>query len=85
MRGIVRADFLVVGGEVYFNELNMVPGSLAGYLLGGTLSGMRRFLEEIIADALARPQPQKRIIHTGILSRGVFSGAKSCKRRQKIV
>lgn len=85
MRGIVRADFLVVGEEVFFNELNMVPGSLAGYLLGGTLSGTRRLLEEVIADALARPKAQKHIIHTGILTRGVFSGAKSCKRRQKIV
>ena len=85
MRGIVRADFLVVGEEVFFNELNMVPGSLAGYLLGGTLSGTRRLLEEVITDALARPKTQKHIIHTGILTRGVFSGAKSCKRRQKIV
>ena len=29
LRGIVRADFLLSGGEVYFNEMNTVPGSMA--------------------------------------------------------
>ena len=80
MRGVVRADFLVVGDEVYFNELNMVPGSLAGYLFGGSLIEVRGFLEALVAEAL-RPVREKRIVTTGILSRGVFSGGKSCKRR----
>lgn len=80
MRGVVRADFLVVGDEVYFNELNMVPGSLAGYLFGGSLIEVRGFLEALVAEAL-RPVREKRIVTTGILTRGVFSGGKSCKRR----
>ena len=78
--GVVRADFLVVGDEVYFNELNMVPGSLAGYLFGGSLIEVRGFLEALVAEAL-RPVREKRIVTTGILTRGVFSGGKSCKRR----
>ena len=81
MQGVVRADFLVVGERAYFNELNMVPGSLAGYLFSSSLSEMRKFYEAVLDDALARPVQKRRILRTGILSRGVFSGAKGCKRR----
>ena len=29
---IIRCDFFVVDGEVYLNEVNPIPGSLANYL-----------------------------------------------------
>jgi D-alanine-D-alanine ligase len=29
---IIRCDFFVVGGEVYLNEINPIPGSMANYL-----------------------------------------------------
>ena len=32
IRGVARFDFLVRGDEVYFNEVNTVPGSLSNYL-----------------------------------------------------
>ena len=85
MRGVVRADFLVADGAVYFNELNMVPGSLAGYLFGGSLTEVKNFYLALLDEALRCPPVQKRILHTGILEGGVFSGGKSCKRRGNFV
>ena len=29
---IIRCDFFVVGNEVYLNEINSIPGSMANYL-----------------------------------------------------
>ena len=85
MRGVVRADFLVAGGDVYFNELNMVPGSLAGYLFGDSLASVGRFYKALVEEALSAPPAQKRKIGTGILDGAQFCGAKSCKRRGNFV
>ncbi len=79
-QGIVRADFLLVGEEVYFNELNTVPGSLALYLFGETLSSSRDTLVAIVEEALSRPVAKKQILSTGILQQCIFSGAKGCKK-----
>lgn len=81
VRGVVRADFLVVDGEVYFNELNTVPGSLATYLFGERLCDARDFLCDLVREGLGAREGEKRTVRTGILDRGVFSGGKSCKRR----
>ena len=85
MRGVVRADYLLVGEGVYFNELNTVPGSLAGYLFADTLSGVRDFFVALLDEALRTPPVQKEVIRTGILREKVFSGAKGCKRRGNFV
>ena len=85
MRGVVRADFLVVGEQVYFNELNIVPGSLAGYLFGHSLSQIRDFFAGLLDEALREPTAKKQTIRTGILRENVFSGAKGCKRRGNFV
>ena len=85
MHGVVRADYLVAGDAVYFNELNTVPGSLAGYLFADTLAGIRRFFTELLEEALRNPPVQKTVIRTGILRESVFSGAKGCKRRGNFV
>ncbi len=85
MQGVVRADFLVSGDDAYFNELNMVPGSLAGYLFGSSLAEVKAFYLSLIDEALSRPVVRKRIIHTGILEGPLFSGSKSCKRRGNFV
>lgn len=81
VRGVVRADFLVSGKEVYFNELNTVPGSLACYLFGEKLTQSRAFLAELIEDALRACGEEKATVCSGILNTAVFSGGKSCKRR----
>ncbi len=78
-RGIVRADFLIAEGRVYFNELNSVPGSLAYYLFGATLSEGRNFLLALIEEA-ALPAGKETLV-SGILEGDVFSGRKGAKRR----
>ncbi len=80
VRGVVRADFLLSGEQVYFNELNTVPGSLASYLFGETLTSARAFLAGLVEEALASRKEKKQIIVTGILNDGVFSGRKGRKR-----
>ncbi|MDE6273967.1 MAG: ATP-grasp domain-containing protein [Clostridiales bacterium] len=79
VKGVVRADFLVSGEEVYFNELNTVPGSLASYLYGESLTEGRDFLVKLIEGATK--QEEKKIVQTDLLSGGVFGGSKGCKRR----
>ncbi len=79
VRGVVRADFLVSEGQLYFNELNTVPGSLACYLFGESLTQARDLLVSLVEEA--KPEPQKNFVRTGILSAPVFTGAKGCKRR----
>lgn len=81
VRGVVRADFLVSGKEVYFNELNTVPGSLASYLFGEKLTAARDFLTALVEDAMAQEIEEKEVVSSGILNTPVFSGSKSCKRR----
>ncbi len=77
--GVVRADFLVQDDKVYFNELNTVPGSLACYLFGESLSENRDFLVSLVEEV--KPRHEKERVVTGILRSTVFSGAKGCKRR----
>ncbi len=85
VRGVVRADFLYAEGKVWFNELNTVPGSLASYLFGEKLTDARTFLQGLIEEGLSARTPKKRILTTGILQRGIFSGSKGCKRRKNLV
>lgn len=81
--GVVRADFLLSGGVVYFNELNTVPGSLAYYLFCENLTSARSFLLDLLHEA--RVPSTKPPIVTGILSRTQFGGSKGCKMKQKKV
>ncbi len=78
-KGVVRADFLLVGDEVYFNELNTVPGSLACYLFGNSLTDAKQFLLSLIEEG-KKQEPPKRVLTTGILESSVFTG-KGGKRR----
>ena len=50
LRGIVRADFLLGGGQVYFNEMNTVPGSLAWYLFCKDLAGFQSVLLSVLEE-----------------------------------
>ena len=80
-RGVVRADFLVVDGKAYFNELNTVPGSLSCYLFGQSLSDARDFLSALVEEAVTYQKDEKEIIKTSVLASPVFSGGKGSKRR----
>lgn len=79
--GVVRADFLLADGTVYFNELNTVPGSLACYLFGESLTESRAFLLALLEEAEEYEPPKKETVTTGILDSQIFAGGKACKRR----
>ena len=81
--GVMRADFLLVEGEVYFNELNTVPGSLSCYLFAPKLSEAKNFLISLIEEGM-KPKREKTVVKSGILERGVFSGGKGSKRRKNL-
>ena len=80
-KGVVRADFLIADGKVYFNELNTVPGSLSCYLFGESLTDAREFLSSLVEEALLDSGEEKEIIHTSVLDSAVFAGGKGSKRR----
>ena len=52
LRGIVRADILLSGGEVYFNEVNTVPGSMAWYLFCDRLSDFSEILAALVEQGI---------------------------------
>ena len=80
-RGVVRADFLVVGDRAYFNELNTVPGSLSCYLFGNSLTDARNFLCSLIEEAATYKEKEKEIIKTSLLNSSLFTGGKGSRRR----
>jgi len=55
VRGIARVDFLSDGSEVWVNEINTVPGSLARYLWVDPPVAFGQLLDDLVAEALARP------------------------------
>ena len=55
MRGVARIDFLANGDEIVVNEINTIPGSLARYLFIDPLVPFGRLLDDLMAEATARP------------------------------
>ncbi len=53
LRSVARIDFLERNGEVWVNEVNTIPGSLAAYLWPNL--ERRELLEGMIAEAAERP------------------------------
>lgn len=49
--GIIRIDYMISDGEIYLNEINSVPGSLAYYLFGDTLKNFSAILTDVIKAA----------------------------------
>ena len=77
LRGVVRADFLVVGKDVYFNEMNTVPGSLAWYLFCEKLSDFKQMLTELIEQGICdfkEKSGKKMLKNCGVLSAPSLSG-----------
>lgn len=69
MRGIVRFDFILSGGEIYLSEINTVPGSLSYYLLSSGFKNFAPVLEKVIAQSLSdfAVAKSKKLIKTGVL------------------
>jgi D-alanine-D-alanine ligase len=55
VRGVARIDFLTDGSEWVVNEINTIPGSLARYLWIDPVVPFGRLLDDMIAEARARP------------------------------
>ncbi len=51
VRSVARIDFLVRDGEVWLNEINTIPGSLAAYLWIDPPVSRRQLLLDMIAEA----------------------------------
>ncbi len=55
VRGVMRVDFLSDGRQLFVNEVNTVPGSLARYLWIDPPLSFRTLLSGLIEEARARP------------------------------
>lgn len=72
--GIIRIDFMLVDKEIYVNEINTVPGSLAYYLFCNTIKGFSGILTQLITTAIKRES--KRQTEVRSFSSGILGGIK---------
>lgn len=66
--GMVRADFILSEGKIYFNEMNTVPGSLAYYLFSPKICDAEKLFSSLIEDAILK-NIAKPVYETEILKR----------------
>jgi D-alanine-D-alanine ligase len=55
VRGVARVDFLANDSELYVNEINTIPGSLAKCLFIEPPLDFAQLLRDLIAEAIERP------------------------------
>jgi len=55
VRGVARIDFLSDGAQLYLNEVNTIPGSLARYLWVDPPVPFLALLDDMIDEAGSRP------------------------------
>jgi D-alanine-D-alanine ligase len=55
VRGLARIDFLVDGDDLYVNEINTIPGSLAKHLWIDPPIPTARLLQDLLAEATSGP------------------------------
>ncbi|MBQ2729326.1 MAG: D-alanine--D-alanine ligase [Clostridia bacterium] len=82
--GVSRIDFMIDNdsGELYINEFNTIPGSLAFYLWKPLGVEYRELLDRLISLALKRAREDEDITYsfdTNILAMGAPTGAKGAK------
>ena len=82
--GVSRLDFLVNSDteEVYFNEINTIPGSFSFYLWEKSDLNFTQLVQELIAIALKRHQAKNgriRSYETNLLSEKAATGIKGLK------
>ena len=85
--GVSRIDFLLDAstGEIFFNEINTIPGSLSFYLWEPLGVKYVELLDKMIALALKRDRQNRALTYTfesSVLagaSLGGTKGAKGCK------
>lgn len=84
--GVARLDFLMNADtkDVYFNEVNTIPGSFSFYLWKYSNKSFGQLLNDCIADGLKRHQQKTgRVRHyeTNLLSKRASTGLKSLKNK----
>lgn len=79
--GVIRIDyFLTDGGEIFVNEINSIPGSMAYYLFCENMSEFTEMLSELIRQAekeFAENSTLTKKFRTSLLS---MAGSKGSKR-----
>lgn len=55
LRGVARIDFLATDGEVFVNEVNTIPGSMAAYLWVDPPLSRAQLFNDMVAEATAAP------------------------------
>lgn len=83
--GLARLDFLVNGdtNDVYFNEINTIPGSFSFYLWKESNIDFRELLYELIEIAIEQHQEKNGRVQsyeTNLLSQKAVIGMKGLKR-----
>lgn len=73
--GVIRADFLMSGGDVFLGEINIVPGSLAYYLFCERLIDGRKFVTDLLNEPFFGNKREILLPETGVLS-SVATGGK---------
>ena len=84
-RGTARVDFLVreAAGEVYLNEINTMPGSLAFYLWQETGMSPQQVVDELIRLAFDAHAEKRKTIYdykTGLIAHAAARGLKGLKK-----
>lgn len=82
--GVSRIDFMIDSdtNELYFNEINTIPGSLAFYLFEPIGIPYKELLDRIIKLALERKRKEQEITYSfdsNILSNASLGGSKGSK------
>ncbi|HUY07209.1 MAG TPA: hypothetical protein VMU99_08125 [Acidimicrobiales bacterium] len=57
-RGVARIDFLAGDGQVYFNEINTIPGSLSRHLFVDPPVAFADLLDRLLLESIERPSAQ---------------------------
>lgn len=82
--GVARIDFMIdeENGELYFNEINTIPGSLSFYLWEPVGVPYKELLDRMIGLALKRVRTEEGLtfsFDTNILNSASFGGSKGSK------
>ncbi len=81
LKGVVRFDFFVADGEVYLNEINTVPGSLAYSYYVSDPAAAGNFFRDLLKQAIAEEREEEALtcaFPSSVLTS--FSGGKKNKR-----
>lgn len=62
--GVARVDFLIEGDQIFVNEINTIPGSLANYLFSYGGMEFPDLIDKMLEIAFARDKDKRRLKYT---------------------